>query len=138
MSICAAAKSLEIFLLALEDLCSTLQAILLPEYFFSWSFVNYLPIHYIHRYVEIHTLMGSRISVIELVSGQHIGLDWNKRVKFIILRLYAYSLLYVWFLRLPRICKNCIMFWGYRIKKSESLQTEGRHFKSTICKINDV
>ena len=23
-------------------------------------------------------------------------------------------------------------------KKSESLQTEGRHFRSTICKINDV
>ena len=24
------------------------------------------------------------------------------------------------------------------VKKSESLQTEGRHFRSMICKINDV
>ena len=23
-------------------------------------------------------------------------------------------------------------------KKSESVQTEGRHFRSTICKVNDV
>ena len=25
-----------------------------------------------------------------------------------------------------------------QVKKSESLQTEGRHFRSMICKINDV
>ena len=25
-----------------------------------------------------------------------------------------------------------------KIKKSESLQTEGRHFRSMICEINDV
>ena len=27
---------------------------------------------------------------------------------------------------------------GFKIKKSESLQTEGRHFRPMICKINDV
>ena len=29
----------------------------------------------------------------------HIRLDWNKRVKFTILSLYAHSLLYIWFFR---------------------------------------
>ena len=28
--------------------------------------------------------------------------------------------------------------FGIVMKKSESLQTEGRHFRSMICKINDV
>ena len=34
------------------------------------------------------------------------------------------------------------LFWfkrsSFAMKKSESLQTEGRHFRSTICKLNDV
>ena len=29
-------------------------------------------------------------------------------------------------------------WFSFSEKKSESLQTEGRHFRSTICKINDV
>ena len=31
--------------------------------------------------------------------------------------------------------RKCFRVW---VEKSESLQTEGRHFRSTICKINDV
>ena len=38
------------------------------------------------------------------------------------------------YVRSSKICFCLLMV----AKKSESLQTEGRHFRSTICKINDV
>ena len=34
---------------------------------------------------------------------------------------------------------KCSVFMaGNKLKKSESLQTEGRHFRSMICKLSDV
>ena len=35
-------------------------------------------------------------------------------------------------------CEPFVQFFKFYGKKSESLQTEGRYFRSTICKINDV